>query len=117
MTTENKPKKDILGTVNLSPFGVVIAVTDKGGALDYAMQKAAQLAALSTFISITSGQSEDALSSFSKPIQNNVFWLVSTMAQEVCDLLPIVAIESEKKGEWRAKQPLVDLKSKRINHA
>lgn len=110
MKTETKTKKDILGTVKLSPFGVVIAVTDEGGALDYTMMKAAQLAALTAFVSISSGQSEEGLSSFSQTIQNNVLWLVSTMAQEVCDLLPIVSKEAENKGEWRAAQALVETK-------
>jgi hypothetical protein len=102
MTTENE--KAILGTVNLSPFGVDIVLTKENGARDYAEMRAAQLAALTTFISITSGQSGNALEDFSTTIQNNVLWLVSTMAQEVSELIPIVVEEAQNRGAHREKQ-------------
>ncbi len=102
MTTENE--KAILGTVNLSPFGVDIVLTKENGARDYAEMRAAQLAALTTFISITSGQSGNALEDFSTTIQNNVLWLVSTMAQEVSELIPIVVEEAQNRGARREKQ-------------
>jgi hypothetical protein len=115
MTNENK--KAILGTVSLNAFGVDIVLTEESGARHYAEMRAAQLAALTAFISITSGQSGNALEDFSTSVQNNVLWLVSTMAQEVSELIPLVTMEAADKRIAMVKPPVIDLKSRKPHHA
>jgi hypothetical protein len=93
MISENK--KEILGTVEFSPFGVSLVITKENGAYDHASMRAAHLSALTTVLSGEGGEHFDLCA---EKIKSDVMWLVSSLAQELQDLLPIVSAEARANG-------------------
>ncbi len=98
MTTTNK--KEILGTIPLSANGVDLVITNENGAYDHASMRVAQLHALT---SILSGDGFAVFELYTESIKDNVMWLVHELANEVKQLLPIVAAEAFADGASKTK--------------
>jgi hypothetical protein len=90
-----KNKNEVLGTINLSPNGVNLVVTNEGGVFDYCEMRTAQLAALTA---IVYGEGYESFKLYNEEIQGSLLWLTNGLATEVNKLLPIVCLESEKRA-------------------
>lgn len=99
MTTTNK--KDILGTIALSTFGVNLVITKENGAYDHAAMRVAQLDALT---SILHGGGFNTFQLYAESVQDNVLWLVHELAHEIKELLPIVCEEARAHGVYQEQQ-------------
>lgn len=93
--------KETIGTIEFSPFGVSLVITDGGGAYDHCSMRAAQLSALTNFIS---GEGFAVFDLHSETVQDNVLWLVNDLAKEIEKLLPIVEKEAKLRGTMMAKR-------------
>lgn len=77
-------------------YGLKVTVEDGQGVVDYAQMRASQLDALAAVL-VTSD-----FYTYSGSIQHDVLWLVSTLATEVKELMPIVY----DRGEMRGRNPI-----------
>jgi hypothetical protein len=72
-------------------YGAVHVQVEQGSAQDYAHMRAKQLSAL---LHMTYGGGEEAFQTLSSELQNNYLWLASSIADELGNLLPLVAKEA-----------------------
>lgn len=73
-------------------FGLTVTVEDGQGIVSYAQMRADQLDALTAILATSE------LDSYHESVQRDVLWLISTLATEVKELMPIVYERGQQRG-------------------